>query len=329
MSKDYYKILGVKENASQDEIKKAYRSLSKQYHPDVNPDGKETFQSIAEAYDNIGDEKKRQQYDLQRKSPFGNMGSDFGDIFDLFNRGYNPFAGQRRQRAPDKVVVMNLSPFESFLGVTKNINYQRRESCGVCNGQGGDRVTCVTCQGRGAVQHQFDLGGSIHIQNTTCPSCQGNGYVLAKRCFTCNGNGFKTGLNSIKVDIPRSVDDGDFLRVPNSGDFTPNMGVGDLVVQIKMVNDGQYQKMGQNLYMTYKLSPESLFLKEDIKVDHPEGQLMVKFPPKFNTSTPIRLRGKGYHTAQDRGDFIIKFDIDILLSTLSEEKQNKILDILK
>jgi len=330
MSKDYYKILGVKENASQDEIKKAYRRLSKQYHPDVNPDGKEMFQNIAEAYDNIGDENKRSQYDMRRNNPFGDMGGPgMNDLFDLFNRGYNPFSQQRRQRAPDKVVILNLTPFESFQGVTKNLNYQKRQSCEPCNGQGGDRVTCITCQGRGVVQSQFDFAGSIHIQNTTCPSCQGGGYVLTTRCYTCSGQGFKMGLNTITVDIPRSVDDGDFLRVPNMGDFTPNQGTGDLVVQIKMINDGTYQKLGQNLYMTYKISPEDIFLKDDIKLDHPEGQLAVKFPPKFHTATPIRLKNKGYYTPDGKGDFIIKFDVDISLSKLTEEKQKEIQELLK
>lgn len=330
MSKDYYKILGVKENATQEEIKKAYRNLSKQYHPDVNPNGKEMFQDVAEAYENIGDENKRKQYDFQRSNPFSNMGGPgMGDIFDLFNRGYNPFSQPRRQRAPDKVVVMNLTPFESFNGITKNINYQKKHSCDTCNGQGGERVTCVTCQGRGVVQGHFELGGSLHIQNSTCPSCQGNGFMLVSRCFNCSGHGFKMGLNTITVDIPKSVDDGDFLRVPNMGDFTPNQGVGDLVVQIKMINDGVFQKMGHNLYMSLKVSPEAIFVKDDIKLDHPEGQLMIKFPPKFNTSTPVRLKNKGYYTADGRGDFIIKFDVDIQLSELSENKINSIQDILK
>ena len=329
MLKDYYKILGVKENASQDEIKKAYRNLSKQFHPDVNPEGKEMFQDIAEAYDNVGDPKKREQYDLNRNNPFINSGPDFGDLFNLFNQGNNPFNQRRKQRAPDKVVILNLTPFESYKGITKDINYQRKESCVTCNGQGGDRVTCITCQGRGLLQQQFNFGGTVHIQNTTCPSCKGNGFVLSRVCFDCSGNATKTKLKTITVDIPKSVDDGDFLRIPSAGDFVPNMGFGDLVIQIKMINDGQYQKVAQNLYMTYKVSPESIFLKEDIEIIHPDGNLMVKFPINFNTSTPIRLRGKGFQLNDTKGDFIIKFDVDNSLSKLSDEKIKSIYEILK
>jgi molecular chaperone DnaJ len=329
MTKDYYKILGVKENASQEEIKKAYRNLSKKYHPDVNPDGSEKFKEIAEAYDTIGDSKKREQYDFKKNNPFANSGPDLNDIFDLFNRGQNPFTQRRRQNAPDKVVVLNLTPFESFMGVTKDLNYQRKEICNVCNGQGGERMTCNTCHGRGVLQQQFDFGGTVHIQNTSCPSCRGNGYVLTKVCYHCSGQCSKPSLHRITVDIPKSVDDGDFLRVPNAGDYTPNLGVGDLVVQIKMINDGTYQKIGHNLYMGYKLTPESIFMRNDIMLEHPEGQLMVKFPVNFNTVTPIRLRSKGYHTNDGRGDFIIKFDIDNSLSDLSIEKIKKIREILE
>lgn len=329
MIKDYYKILGVKENATQDEIKKTYRQLSKQFHPDVNPEGGERFREIAEAYDTLGDEKKRQEYNFKRQNPFGGMGNDLGDLMDLFNRGYNPFAQQRRQRAPDKVIVLNLTPQESLMGVGKNLNYQRKNVCNSCSGQGGDRTQCGTCVGRGVIQQQFNLGGTIHIQNSTCPSCQGNGSVLVNRCFVCNGNGTTSGINSITIEVPKSVDDGDFLRIPNSGDFTPNMGVGDLVVQIKMINDGIYQKIGMNLHFNLKIAPEDIFTKKDITLEHPEGQIMVKFPTKLNTATPIRLRNKGYFNNDGRGDFIVKFDIDTSLSKLNEDKLSKIQELLK
>jgi molecular chaperone DnaJ len=332
MTKDYYKILGVKENATQDEIKKAYRQLSKQYHPDVNPEGAETFKSIAEAYDVIGDEKKRQEYNFKRQNPFGGFGNvdgDLGDIMDLFNRGYNPFSNRRRQRAPDKVIILNLTPQESLLGVSKTLNYQRKSMCTTCNGQGGDRTHCNTCAGRGVIQQQFNLGGTVHIQNSTCPSCQGGGAILVNRCFTCSGHGTTPNLHTITVDIPKSVDDGDFLRVPNSGDFTPNLGIGDLVVQVKMINDGTYQKIGANLHFNLKIAPEDIFVKKDITLDHPEGQVIVKFPPKLNTATPIRLKNKGYYTNEGRGDFIVKFDVDTNLTKLSEDILEKIENILK
>jgi DnaJ-class molecular chaperone len=152
---------------------------------------------------------------------------------------------------------------------------------------------------------------------------------LVNRCFSCAGHGTTAHLNTITIDIPKSVDDGDFLRVPNAGDFNNGVGVGDLVVQIKMVNDGTFQKIGINLHMNLKIAPEDIFKKLDITLEHPEGQVVVKFPPKLNTATPIRLRSKGYYHNEGRGDFIVKFDVDTNLSNLDEEKLSKIEEILK
>ncbi len=219
--KDFYSILGVNEKASQEEIKKAYRKLSKQFHPDVNPEGADRFKEIAEAYDTIGTESKRQEYDNKKNNPFGGMfngsgGGGMDDLFSMFNGGFNPFQQRRRQRAPDKVLNVHVTPSESMLGSSKKINYHKKEQCNVCSGNGGKREQCMTCQGRGVVQQQFNFGGQIHVQTHDCPSCKGQGSVLIETCFTCNGNGHKPTFASIDIDIPRSLDNGDFLRVPNA-----------------------------------------------------------------------------------------------------------------
>ena len=320
--KNYYQILGVNENSSKDEIKKAYRKLSKQFHPDVNPEGVDKFKEVAEAYDVLSDDTKKGNYDFQRKNPFGGMGGDFGSMFDIFNQ-------RRKQRAPDKIVTVNLTPKESMLGSKKNINYQRKEQCQVCYGTGGERRTCQTCLGRGVLQQKFDFMGSTHIQNVKCSSCNGEGSVIVIRCHNCNANGFKIGLNSIEIEIPKSVDDGDFLRIPNSGDYQNNIGIGDLVIQIRMINDGLTLKIGNNLQMSVKLTPEQLYLKEDIFIEHPEGGIKVKFPDNLNTQIPLRLRNKGFHVSDGRGDCILKFDVDLSKSNLSDDKLNKIKELLK
>ena len=320
--KDYYKILGISETSSQDEIKKAYRKLSKQFHPDVNPEGVERFKEIAEAYDILSNDKKKTDYDFGRKNPFGNMS-------DLFNGGFDLFNQRRRQRAVDKIVTVNITPKESMLGSKKSINYQRKEQCQVCYGSGGERTTCPTCAGRGVLQQKFDFMGSTHIQNTTCPTCRGEGSYVTSKCFNCDGHGFRIGLNSIDIEIPKSVDEGDFLRIPNTGDYQNNVGVGDLVVQIKMINDGIMIKLGTNIQMLVKLSPEELFLKEDILIEHPEGNLKVKFPENLNTQIPLRLRNKGYYTNQGRGDCILKFEVDLSKSNLTNEKFENVKNLIK
>jgi molecular chaperone DnaJ len=333
--KDFYSILGVNEKASQEEIKKAYRKLSKQFHPDVNPEGADRFKEIAEAYDTIGTESKRQEYDNKKNNPFGGMfngsgGGGMDDLFSMFNGGFNPFQQRRRQRAPDKVLNVHVTPSESMLGSNKKINYHKKEQCNVCSGNGGKREQCMTCQGRGVVQQQFNFGGQIHLQTHDCPSCKGQGSVLIETCFTCNGNGHKPTFASIDIDIPRSLDNGDFLRVPNAGDYQNSVGVGDLVIQIRLNPDENFEKIGADLYANIKVSPEDFITENSFNIPHPEGELIIKVPvDTLTTEKPLRIKGKGYYVNEGRGDLIVKIHVNRSLSKITEEQKEKILSILK
>ena len=333
--KDFYSILGVNEKASQEEIKKAYRKLSKQFHPDVNPEGADRFKEIAEAYDTIGTESKRQEYDNKKNNPFGGMfngsgGGGMDDLFSMFNGGFNPFQQRRRQRAPDKVLNVHVTPSESMLGSNKKINYHKKEQCSVCSGNGGKREQCMTCQGRGVVQQQFNFGGQIHLQTHDCPSCKGQGSVLIETCFTCNGNGHKPTFASIDINIPRSLDNGDFLRVPNAGDYQNSVGVGDLVIQIRLNPDENFEKIGADLYANIRVSPEDFITENSFKIPHPEGELMIKVPvDTLTTEKPLRIKGKGYYINEGRGDLIVKIHVNRSLSKITEEQKEKILSILK
>ena len=333
--KDFYSILGVNEKASQEEIKKAYRKLSKQFHPDVNPEGADRFKEIAEAYDTIGTESKRQEYDNKKNNPFGGMfngsgGGGMDDLFSMFNGGFNPFQQRRRQRAPDKVLNVHVTPSESMLGSSKKINYHKKEQCNVCSGNGGKREQCMTCQGRGVVQQQFNFGGQIHLQTHDCPSCKGQGSVLIETCFTCNGNGHKPTFASIDINIPRSLDNGDFLRVPNAGDYQNSVGVGDLVIQIRLNPDENFEKIGADLYANIRVSPEDFITENSFKIPHPEGELMIKVPvDTLTTEKPLRIKGKGYYINEGRGDLIVKIHVNRSLSKITEEQKEKILSILK
>ena len=333
--KDFYSILGVNEKASQEEIKKAYRKLSKQFHPDVNPEGADRFKEIAEAYDTIGTESKRQEYDNKKNNPFGGMfngsgGGGMDDLFSMFNDGFNPFQQRRRQRAPDKVLNVHVTPSESMLGSNKKINYHKKEQCSVCSGNGGKREQCMTCQGRGVVQQQFNFGGQIHVQTHDCPSCKGQGSVLIETCFTCNGNGHKPTFASIDIDIPRSLDNGDFLRVPNAGDYQNSVGVGDLVIQIRLNPDENFEKIGADLYANIRVSPEDFITENSFKIPHPEGELMIKVPvDTLTTEKPLRIKGKGYYINEGRGDLIVKIHVNRSLSKITKEQKEKILSILK
>jgi molecular chaperone DnaJ len=252
------------------------------------------------------------------------------DLFSMFNGGFNPFQQRRRQRAPDKVLNVHVTPSESMLGSNKKINYHKKEQCGVCSGNGGKREQCMTCQGRGVVQQQFNFGGQIHVQTHDCPSCKGQGSVLIETCFTCNGNGHKPTFASIDIDIPRSLDNGDFLRVPNAGDYQNSVGVGDLVIQIRLNPDENFEKIGADLYANIKVSPEDFITENSFNIPHPEGELIIKVPvDTLTTEKPLRIKGKGYYINEGRGDLIVKIHVNRSLSKITEEQKEKILSILK
>ncbi len=188
----------------------------------------------------------------------------------------------------------------------------------------------MTCQGRGVVQQQFNFGGQIHVQTHDCPSCKGQGSVLIETCFTCNGNGHKPTFASIDINIPRSLDNGDFLRVPNAGDYQNSVGVGDLVIQIRLNPDENFEKIGADLYANIRVSPEDFITENSFKIPHPEGELMIKVPvDTLTTEKPLRIKGKGYYINEGRGDLIVKIHVNRSLSKITEEQKEKILSILK
>ena len=180
--------MGVSETATQDEIKKAYRQLSKQYHPDVNPNGEEKFKEVAEAYENIGEEGKRRDYDNRKNNPFANMGNgsfDFNSVFEQM------MGGQRQQRptAPDKVLNVFITPFESYHGVKKEIKYEYFDHCKPCDSNGGERSICNHCNGQGVVMQKMGTGMFQQVFQTNCPTCMGNGSIITKPCMSCGGVG--------------------------------------------------------------------------------------------------------------------------------------------
>jgi len=296
--KDYYKILEVSENSSDEEIKKSYRRLSKQYHPDVNPDGAEKFKEIAEAYEVLGDPQKKQSYDNSKNNPFEGMGDMFSHMF-----GNNPFNRQRRKSAPDKMVKVQITPIESYLSVDKTIQYSRDIHCDACSGSGGDKETCRTCNGQGFQIRNFGNGFIIQQVRIACPSCNGQGYTLITKCYKCNGKGTNMSVNTVNIKIPHGADDGQFLKLENQGDFR-NGEYGDLVLQLEMTSKDGFEKMNNDLIYTLFLNKEQI---DDNKysIPHPEGELSITSPKIFDTSKPLRIKGRGYRG----GDMYVKLNV--------------------
>ena len=294
---DFYQILGVNQNASQDEIKKAYRKLAVEHHPDKGGD-ENKFKKISEAYDTIGDENKRSQYDNQKRNPFANMG---GGGFNPFEDMFNQMHSQRKRAVPDKIVEVVVGAVESYKGGEKNITYTRNHNCGGCNGTGGERINCSTCGGQGVITQQIGTGLFTQIIRQSCGSCGGRGFSYKTTCGTCHGSTTTSSVETISIKLPNGIDEGQFLRVQGKGDYKDGM-YGNLVVKVKIVPENNFEKSMDDLIYNAYFDLNSL-RQDSVKVPHPLGEISIKLPVEFDTSKPLRVKSKGYH---GRGDLYIK-----------------------
>lgn len=302
--KDYYKILGVQENSNDEDIKKAYRKLSKEYHPDVNPNGAERFKEIAEAYDNIGTKEKRDQLKSRQTNPFAGQG--FEDMFrDMFGGGGGG-GRPRRPTVPDKVVTANITPIQSFKGEDVTINYFRNVGCESCAGSGGNREVCVGCKGYG--YHSIVSGSGFFRQEVrqVCKTCNGEGFKLINKCHTCSGIGKKPTAETIRIKLPVGIDDGQFLKLGELGDYHDGI-YGNLVLQIRMMNIDGYEKIGNDLILNYYMDIDEL-KNDSIIIKHPSSDLKMDLPIDFDSSKPLRLKGKGYSGGDMYVRLHVKFD---------------------
>ena len=295
---NFYEILGVTESATQDEIKKAYRKLAVEHHPDKGGN-EETFKKISEAYDTLGDEDKRRQYDLGKTNPFG--GFD-GDPFSMFNDLFNNMAGPKQRRAPDKIVDLNIGTIDSFLGKNLDIQFNRKVNCNTCNGQGGDRNTCNTCNGSGRITQRVGNSFFSNILQTPCNSCQGKGYTLKNVCFSCAGEGKNNKFETININLPHGISDGQLIKASSMGDYYNGL-FGDLILKVKIIPQDSFEKVNNDLIYNYQMSLDD-FNKDMIDIPHPSGNLNIKLPEEIDTTKPLRVKGKGFRS-EGIGDFYV------------------------
>ena len=300
--KDYYKILEVEENSSDEEIKKSYRNLSKKYHPDLNPEGGEKFKEINEAYEILGDHNKRAEYNNKKNNPYSN--TSFENLFSqMFGGAPQNFAQTRRKQAPDKIIKLSITPIDSFIGAEKIIQYNKQDGCVSCKGAGGEQQVCGHCNGNGFQIRTFGTGFMVQQVRTACTNCGGRGYTLVHKCFTCDGKGSKNVVNEIKIKLPEGIDNGQYLRLANLGDFK-NGENGDLIVQVELNPKDGYEKMNNDLIYNLSLNIDEI-QREKFLVPHPDGTLSMDAPKIIDTSKPLRLRGKGFKG----GDFYVKLNL--------------------
>lgn len=303
---NYYEILGVNETVSNDELKKVYRKLAMEHHPDKGGD-EERFKKISEAYDILGDENKRTQYDNQRKNPFANMGGK-SHPFDDFFRGFSNM-NQNRQTVPDKVIDVELSVLDSFNSIEKEINYERKDNCQSCNGSGGDKSTCSTCNGYGFLEGRIGNGFFTQVVRQTCSKCSGIGFTFKSRCTKCNTLGTQPKKEKIRVKIPHGVGDGQFLKMKNKGDYHNGI-FGDLIIRIFLKPINNFDKINNDLLYNAFFNLEDL-KKDTYDIPHPSGTIQVKLPKEFDTTKPLRIKSKGFRDDVNgvKGDLIINLNV--------------------
>ena len=306
--KDFYSILGLNDKATEEEIKKTYRQLAKEYHPDRNPDGAEKFKEISEAYETISDPKKKSDYDNRKNNPFSNMGGG-GNPFDIFSQMFGGRGGQRHQRrGSDKMVNIAITIAESYLAMEKVVDYTRNVKCDPCSGTGGDKEQCNRCGGRGQIIFKTGTGFFGQVVAQTCDQCQGRGVTFKNVCQTCKGATSIPKAEKIQIKIPHGLDDGELLRVQNMGDFQEG-GYGDLIVRVSLGQGEAMRKEGDNLFYDMVLTLDEL-KKGEFDIAHPEGKLTIKLPNTLTTQTPLRVKGKGFKR-NSLGDFYLNIDLNI------------------
>lgn len=329
--RDYYEVLGVSKTASDDEIKKAFRTLAKKYHPDMHPGDKECeekFKEAQEAYAVLSDAEKRKQYDQFGHAAFDGTGGgaggfdfsgmDMGDIFgDLFGDFFGGGSRRRTNDGPMKGSNLRTSVRitfeEAIFGCEKEIEMVLKDECHTCHGTGAKPgttpETCPKCGGKGKVvfTQQSFFGTVQNVQ--TCPDCGGSGKIIKDKCPDCRGTGYIASKKKIQVSIPAGIDNGQSVRIREKGEPGINGGPrGDLLVEVVVSRHPSLQRQDMNIYSTAQISFAQAALGGEIRIHTVDGDVLYEVKPGTQTNTRIRLKGKGVPSLRNksvRGDHYV------------------------
>lgn len=345
MSKDYYKILGVDKNAGEDEIKSAYRRQAKKYHPDLNktPEAAEKFKEINEAYEVLGDAKKKANYDQYGSADgpqFSGGGTGgFGDFFgggggfsDIFSDIFSAFGGERssrgQERGQDLQVSMNLSFEEAAFGCEKTITIGKVDKCSACSGTGAKNgkefSTCSECRGSGRVRYQQNTMFGTTIREGICERCNGTGKIIKEKCTQCNGKGNVHVNKQVKVKVPAGIDNGQSLRMPGEGNAPSRSGVnGDLYIQINVAEHKLLKRKGNDLYLDLYVPFTTTLLGGKVDIPTLKGNFSLTIPELTASGTIMRLKNKGMKILQREsyGDLLVTIKAEVPKSLDKDTKK--------
>jgi molecular chaperone DnaJ len=337
--KDYYELLGVERNADASELKRAYRRLAMELHPDRNPnnpDAEARFKESSEAYQVLSDPERRASYDrFGHAGPGGGVGgagfNDIGDIFsafsDIFGDVFRGGAGGQRAagRGSDIEARLSISFAEAAVGVTKEVKIRRRAPCATCRGTGAKPgstpETCQHCGGRGQVMHSQ---GFLMI-STACPICRGEGRIVRSPCADCEGSGIDHQDDVLQIAIPAGVDDGSTLRLMGRGEAAARGGrSGNLYVVLRVEADPRFERDGADLHTETLVSFPQLALGDQITVPTIEGETELELPPGTQPGDTLVMRGKGMPRLEDRGtgDIVVHVKLQVPTSLSPEEEEH-------
>ncbi|MBI4688101.1 MAG: molecular chaperone DnaJ [Nitrospirae bacterium] len=340
--KDYYELLGVKKDASQDEIKKAFRKLARKYHPDLNPGDKtaeQKFKEINEAYEVLGDQKKRAEYDQFGKTPPFEAGAgfegskpydfgfDFGNLGDIFG---GLFGGQRAEgtqlRGVDLESSLDITLEEAYKGTTKPVTLTREIPCSACNGTGAETSQkCPNCKGTGTMPQ----GKGFFKVSQACPNCRGTGRVISKACKACRGNGITVVTENIKVKIPPGADTGSRLKLKGLGGIgIKGRPSGNLYINLNVKPHHVFKRIEDDIHVEVPVTISEAVLGGKIEVPTLDGYVTMTLPSGTDSGKKFKLKGKGITNTKTgaKGDEYVAVKI-IVPKHISEKTKNSLRDI--
>lgn len=357
MAENYYDVLGVSKSATDDEIKKAYRKLAHKYHPDKSGGDEKKFKEINEAYQTLSDKAKRQQYDqfgrtfeqggfggAQGGQGFGgfdfggfqgfgqNQGfEDFGfeDIFsNIFGGGFGGRTRARKKAGANVQVDMEISFEEMVKGTKRTINLYKKVVCNVCKGSGAEpgskKETCPTCHGTGQVRRTVQSFLGSFSQVSTCPTCKGAGEIYSEKCHKCKGEGRTKEEQSIEVEIPAGIQDGQTLSLEGQGEAGEKGGpAGDLYINIKVNPHPKFKREGNNIISDEYITFSQAVLGDKITIDTIEGPIKMKVPPGTQSGEVFKIKGEGvpFLERRGRGDQLVRIKVQIPKNPNREQKR--------
>jgi len=337
---DHYEVLGVPRDATTDDIKKAYRRLARQLHPDVNPgdDASERFKLVTHAYDVLSDPDQRARYDMGGDQPFGGGGAGFGGFSDIFETFFGAAGGQRggrprsrRERGQDALVRVTLDLGDVVFGAHRDIDVDTAVLCETCQGSccqpGTSPVTCDICHGTGNVQRQVrSLLGNV-VTSQPCNVCQGYGTTIPYPCATCQGQGRVRARRTVSLDIPAGVETGLRLQLPGSGEVGPAGGPhGDLYIEVTVAPHEVFSRDGDDLLATLEVSMPDAILGTTTTIESLDGPVDLEVRPGVQAGDVLTIKGRGITPLRgsQRGD--LRVGVQVVTPTRLDHRERALIE---